>query len=78
MLKPEQIQFLKQTRKNSIGLIICIVLFLSGFFIHGNTGLYINLSGFLIIVGCTLGATFLSYSIRRIEILFKVLKTAYG
>lgn len=78
MLKPEQIQFIKQIRKNLIGLIICIILFLSGFFIHGNTGLYLNLSGFLIVVGGTLGATFLSYNMKRIEILFKVLKTAYG
>lgn len=78
MLKPEYVRFLKQTRKNLIGLTICIALFLSGFFIHGNTGLYINLSGFLIIVGGTFGATFLSYNMKRIEILFKVLKTAYG
>ncbi|MCD4722155.1 MAG: MotA/TolQ/ExbB proton channel family protein [Desulfobacula sp.] len=78
MLTPEQISFLKQARKNIIGLVICVILFLSGFFIHGNTGLYINLSGFLIIIGGTLGATFLSYNMTRIEILFKVLKTAYG
>lgn len=77
MLKPNQILFLKQTKKNIIGLIICVILFLSGFFIHGNTGLYINLSGFLIIFGGTLGATFLSYNMERIEILFKVLRTAY-
>lgn len=78
MLKPEQILFFKQIRRNLIGLVICVILFLSGFFIHGNTGLYINLSGFLIIVGGTFGATFLSYNMKRIEILFKVLKTAYG
>ena len=78
MLTAEQILFLKQARKNIIGLLICIVLFLSGFLIHGNTGLYINLSGFLIVIGGTFGATFLSYNMKRIEILFKVLKTAYG
>ncbi|MCD4678605.1 MAG: MotA/TolQ/ExbB proton channel family protein [Desulfobacula sp.] len=78
MLTPEQILFLKQARKNIIGLLICVALFLSGFLIHGNTGLYINLSGFLIIIGGTFGATFLSYNMKRIEILFKVLKTAYG
>ncbi len=77
MLTPRQIEFIKQTRKNLIGLIICVILFLCGFFIHGNTGLYLNLSGFLIIVGGTFGATFLSYNMKRIEILFKVLKTAY-
>ena len=78
MLTPELILFLKQTRKNMIGLVICVALFLCGFFIHGNTGLYINLSGFLIIIGGTFGATFLSYNMKRMEILFKVLKTAYG
>ena len=78
MLTPELLLFLKQTRKNIIGLVICIILFLFGFFIHGNTGLYINLSGFLIIIGGTFGATFLSYNMKRMEILFKVLKTAYG
>ncbi len=70
--------FFKQARKNIFGIIICISLFLAGFFIHGNTGLYVNLSGFLIIIGGTLGATFLSYNMKRIEILFKVLKTSYG
>ncbi len=78
MLTPELLLFLKQTRKNIIGLVICVILFLFGFFIHGNTGLYINLSGFLIIIGGTFGATFLSYNMKRMEILFKVLKTAYG
>ncbi|MBU1196543.1 MAG: MotA/TolQ/ExbB proton channel family protein [Proteobacteria bacterium] len=78
MLTSESLLFLKQTRKNIIGLMICIVLFFSGFFIHGNSGLYINLSGFLIVIGGTLGATFLSYNMKRIEILFKVLKTSYG
>ncbi len=77
MLTSGQILFLKQTKKNIIGLLICVILFLSGFLIHGNSGLYINLSGFLIIIGGTLGATFLSYSMKRVEILFKVLKTAY-
>lgn len=70
--------FLNQVRKNIVGIIICICLFLSGILIHGNTGLYLNLSGFLIILGGTLGATFLSYDMKRIEILLKVLKTAYG
>jgi chemotaxis protein MotA len=69
---------LKQAKKNIFGILICIALFLAGFFIHGNTGLYVNLSGFLIIIGGTLGATFLSYNMRRMEILFKVLKTSYG
>ncbi len=78
MLASENITFLKQSKKNIIGMVICTSLFFSGFFIHGNTGLYLNLSGFLIVLGGTLGATFLSYNMTRIGILFKVLKTSYG
>lgn len=78
MFASDSISFLNQTKKNIIGLAICTFLFFSGFFIHGNTGLFLNLSGFLIVIGGTLGATFLSYNMERIEILFKVLKTAYG
>lgn len=74
----DQVSFVRQAGKNILGILICVLLFFSGFFIHGNTGLYINMSGFLIVVGGTLGATFLSYNIQRIEILLKVLKTAYG
>lgn len=69
---------LQYAGRNIIGLAICTGLFLSGFFIHGNTGLYLNLSGFLIVIGGTLGATFLSYRMDRILILMKVVKTAYG
>ena len=78
MFESENTLFFKQIKKNIIGLVICTILFFSGFFIHGNTGLYLNLSGFLIVVGGTLGATFLSYNMKRIEILFKVLKTSYS
>ena len=78
MFTSDWVSSFKQARKNIFGIMICISLFLAGFFIHGNTGLYLNLSGFLIIIGGTLGATFLSYNMKRIEILFKVLKTSYG
>ena len=78
MFESENTLFFKQIRKNIIGLVVCIILFFSGFFIHGNTGLYLNLSGLLIVIGGTLGATFLSYNMKRIEILFKVLKTSYS
>ena len=78
MFTSDWVSSFKQARKNIFGILICVFLFLAGFFIHGNTGLYVNLSGFLIIIGGTLGATFLSYNMERIEILFKVLKTSYG
>jgi len=78
MIAPENLSFLKQAQKNIIGLFICTVLFFLGFFIHGNAGLYLNITGFLIVAGGTFGATLLSYNTKRIVILFKVLKTAYG
>jgi len=77
MFTSDWVSSLKQAKMNVFGIIICVSLFLTGFFIHGNTGLYVNLSGFLIIIGGTFGATFLSYDMERIEILFKVLKSSY-
>ena len=77
MTNSENRSFIRQAWRNILGLLICVVLFLSGFLIHGNTGLYINVSGFLIVIGGTLGATFLSYNMKRIGILIKVLKTSY-
>ena len=64
--------------KNIIGLTICTALFLSGFVIHGHTGLYLNLSGFIIVVAGTIVATLLSYRFDRIIILYKVLKASYS
>ncbi len=64
-------------KMNIVGLFVCVVLFGSGFFIHGNSGMYVNLSGFVIVIGGTLGATFLSYRAQRLMILFKVLKSSY-
>lgn len=73
----ERFPSLYAARKNIIGLLFCLVLFFSSFFIHGNTGLYINISGFLIVIGGTFGAAFLSYRMERIIILVKVLKSSY-
>ena len=69
--------FLVHGKMNIAGLVICMVLFLSGFIIHGNSGMYLNLSGFVIVAGGTLGATFLSYRFQRLMILLKVLKSSY-
>ncbi len=65
-------------KANIIGLIICVVIFCSGFVIHGNVGLYLNLSGFVIVLGGTFGAIILSYRMERLVILLKVLQAAYG
>lgn len=69
--------FWRHGRKNIAGLGICILFFAGGFVIHGNLSMYMNLSGFLIVMGGTLGATLLSYQMERLEILMKVLRSAY-
>ncbi len=65
-------------RQNFIGLVICILLFCSGFAINGNTGLYFNLAGFLIVIGGTFGATMICFQTKRLAILYKVLTTSYS
>ncbi|MBF0203364.1 MAG: MotA/TolQ/ExbB proton channel family protein, partial [Desulfamplus sp.] len=64
--------------KNLLGLIFCVIIFCIGFVLDGNFGMYINLSGFAIVLGGTFGATILSYRMERLQILIKVLITAYG
>lgn len=64
-------------RKNIIGLVICVILFCLGFFIRGNVGLYFNLAGLLIVIGGTLGATLICFRSKRLNIVYKVLKSSY-
>jgi chemotaxis protein MotA len=63
-------------RKNAIGLALCLLLFSTGFFLNGNVGLYFNLSGFLVVLGGTLGAALISYKLERLSIVLKVLRTS--
>jgi chemotaxis protein MotA len=64
-------------RKNLIGLAICVILFCSGFAIHGNVGLYFNIAALLIVVGGTFGATLICFQTKRLMIVNKVLTTSY-
>jgi chemotaxis protein MotA len=63
---------------NVLGLIFCLILFCTGFVINGNTGLYLNMSGLLIVLGGVFGATILSFRMERLLILIKVLNTSYS
>lgn len=63
--------------KNIIGLICCVFVFLSGFLFHGNLALYFNLSGALVVLGGTFGATLLTYRLERLRIVYKVLLSSY-
>ncbi|MFC1513287.1 motility protein A, partial [Thermodesulfobacteriota bacterium] len=63
--------------KNSVGLLLCTIIFTSAFFIHGNIALYFNFFGLLIVISGTAGATLLGYTVERLVIVYKVLRTAY-
>lgn len=63
--------------RNIVGLLICAFLFLLGFVIQGHLALYANLSGLLIVLGGTLGATLISYRLDRLLIVYKVLLSSY-
>ena len=64
--------------KNSIGLLFSVMIFLTGFFMHGNIGFFFNVAGLLIVVGGTAGATLLGYSVERLTIVYKVLVSSYS
>ncbi len=63
--------------KNILGLIFCTILFCSGFLINGNLGLYISLSGFLIVFGGTAAASLTSFKVDQLKIVYRVTKAAY-
>ncbi len=65
------------TLKNILGIFFFGLLFLLGFLLHGNLGLYFNISGLLIVCGGTLAATFLSFRFEQLAIVCKVLFSAY-
>jgi len=64
-------------RNNMIGFAFCVILFSSGFVLHGNVGLFFNLGGLLIVVGGTFGATLMCFRLKRLCIVHKVLMTTY-
>lgn len=63
--------------KNIIGVLVCIIIFCSGFMIHGNLGLYFNFSAILIVFGGTAGATLICFRFSRLAIVTKVLISSY-
>ena len=65
-------------RKNVIGLLLSVGIFILGFVLNGNIGLYFNLSGMLIVFGGTLAATLLSFKPEQLRIVGKVLWAGYN
>jgi len=63
--------------KNLLGLVLCVLVFVFGFTLLGNLSLYFNVAGLLIVLGGTMGAVFLSYPVKRLRIVGKVLRASY-
>ncbi len=63
--------------KNLIGLVLSTLLFLLGFALHGNIGLYFSLSAALIVIFGTFAATLLSYKFNQLRNVLRVLVSAY-
>jgi chemotaxis protein MotA len=63
--------------KNLIGIILSTGLFLAGFIMNGNLGLYFNLSGWLIVFGGTIVAALVGFKADQIENVIRVVFTAY-
>lgn len=63
--------------KNFFGLFLCVLIFFSGFLLKGNLSLYFNLAGFMIVIGGSLAATFLSFRWEKLSIVQKVVRASY-
>lgn len=63
--------------KNMIGLLFTILITLIGFIIAGNVGMYFNLSGFLIVIGGSLGCALISYRLERLSVVYQVILSSY-
>ncbi len=63
--------------KNVFGLLLSILIMVAGFGIAGNFGMYFNISGFLIVVGGTLGCVLISYRAERLAVVYKVIVGSY-
>jgi chemotaxis protein MotA len=64
--------------KNMIGLLLTILITLAGFFIAGNLGMYFNLSGFLIVMGGSLGCALISYRLERLAVVYRIILSSYN
>jgi chemotaxis protein MotA len=62
--------------RNLVGLVLFFLLFLSGFLVHGQIGLYFNLAGLVIVIGGTMGAAMISFRVERLLVVWKVLTTS--
>jgi len=64
-------------RSNIIGIVLCLIVFISAFIITGNAMAYLNIEAFMVVVSGTLGAALLSYPRDQLKTAYFVAKGAY-
>lgn len=64
--------------KNIIGLLLCVIIFIGGFLLKGNLSLYFNIAAIMIVVGGAASAALLSFRIKQLVIVAKVVKSSYA
>ncbi|WP_310599304.1 MotA/TolQ/ExbB proton channel family protein [Desulfobulbus sp.] len=65
-------------RKNSIGLVLCGLIFLGGFLFKGSLSFYFNIASLMIVAGGSATAALLSFQLERLIIVFRVVRSSYG
>lgn len=64
-------------QKNTLGVLLCAAIFLAGLVINGNLSFYLNISSLLLVCGGTAGAALLSFKWKQLNIVSRVLWSAY-
>ncbi len=59
------------------GILLCSLIFIVGFCLHGNLSLYFNLSGIFIVFGGTATAALVSFKFEQLKTAFNMLLNAY-
>lgn len=64
-------------RKAVLGLLLCALIFGSGFVLTGDMTRFFNLSGFLVVFGGTSGVALASFRLSRLVHVFRVVQSTY-
>ncbi|NDV20172.1 flagellar motor protein MotA [Pseudodesulfovibrio sp. JC047] len=65
------------SRKNVIGVVISLLVFICSFMLTGAAGAYFNVAAFLVVVSGLVAATLLSYPVRHVKDACKVARKIY-
>jgi chemotaxis protein MotA len=64
-------------KQNFIGIALATAIFLASFFFNGNLGLYLNISGLMVVVSGVAAATLLSFGWGQLVVAARVLLSSY-